>query len=243
MIRHNFIFRDWETGSRHKAVEGTLTPQPVQLAAVAIDIKRLEIIPDSIFESLLQPEFDDKKAIELGIAPIEEEALAVNKKTREELADAPKPKFVWDNYVDYLSNYNLKGKSGGKWDAPGVCGFNNTGFDDHIDRYMLRTYGPKLGEYGDWSIYHPFQNIDLHHYVNGMFNNMRISPTNRTSMDACREYFGYKTDGAHDAKIDVLQGADMLIRFLKLFRSLVNGKLDLPMGKKIKFKNCVGGKI
>jgi len=58
-----------------------------------------------------------------------------------------------------------------------------------------------------------------------------------------REYFGYSTENAHKADVDVKQGADMLIRFLKLNKALVNGELDLPKGKKIKFKGCVGGKL
>lgn len=238
MIRNHIIFRDYETGSKNK-----YTCQPLQLAAVAIDLQRLEIIQDSVFDSLIKPELDEDKCKKLGIAPIEEEALRVNKLDLEELKKAPDAKLVWQRYLDYLKDYNLKGKTGGKWDAPIVAGYNGTNFDDFIDIRMCEQYGPKLDEWGGWSIYHPFIKMDGQMMVQDMFFSVNITKNGSVSMDAMREYFGYKTEGAHNARVDVLQGADLLIRFLRLNKELVNGNLDLPKGKKIKFKNCVGGKI
>ena len=86
----DIIVFDFETGSRnpHKT-------QPVQIAAVAIHGRKLTIQPGGYFESLIRPELDDEKAIEMGVDPIEDEALAVNGKTREELAKAPSAKTVW----------------------------------------------------------------------------------------------------------------------------------------------------
>jgi DNA polymerase III epsilon subunit-like protein len=238
MILNNICFRDYETGSKNK-----YKCQPIQLAAVMIDLKRLEVIEDSLFESTLKPFFTDEECEKHGVDPIEDEALKKNGFTREELKDAPDPKLVWQNYCDYLKNYNLKGKGGGKWDAPSVGGYNNSNFDNQIDVRMCEKYGPKLDEWGGWSIYHPFNNFDAMQQVQNMFHAKKINPFNSISMDAMREYFGYSTENAHKADVDVLQGADMLIRFLKLNKALVNGELDLPHGKKIKFKGCVGGKL
>ena len=158
----------------------------------------------------------ETKCKELGVAPIEDEALGINNIQVEDLEKAPDAKFVWDKYLDYLKDYNLKGKNGGKWDAPIVAGYNGTNFDDVIDVRMCEQYGPKLDEWGGWGIYHPFMRMDVQMMVQQMFFPVNISKNNSVSMDAMREYFGYKTDGAHNAKVDVLQGADLLIRFLKL---------------------------
>ena len=89
---HNSIYLmyDTETGSRNPN-----TTQAIQLACIAIEPRSLEIIPNSEFESLIKPEFDEIKCKELGIDPLEDQALAVNGKTREELAKAPQLKVVW----------------------------------------------------------------------------------------------------------------------------------------------------
>lgn len=238
MIRNNICIRDYETGSknRHKC-------QPIQIAAVMIDIRRLEVIQDSLFESLILPEFDDEKCLNLGIDPLEDEALKINGHTRESLADAPHAKLVWEQYLAYLKDYNIKGQDGGAWNAPAIGGYNSCKFDDVIDIRMCELYGPKLNDWGDWSMYHPFLNFDVQHLVQNFFHATKINNTDSISMDAMREFFGYKKDGAHDAETDVIQTADMLIRFLKLTKGIVAGTLDLPKGKKVKFRGCVGGKI
>ena len=80
----DIIVFDFETGSRNP--EKT---QPIQIAAVAIHGRKLTVQPDGYFESLMRPILDDEEAIKMGLDPIEDEALAVNGKTREELAKAP----------------------------------------------------------------------------------------------------------------------------------------------------------
>ena len=154
-IRNNICIRDYETGSRNPN-----STQPIQIAAIMIDIQRLEIIEDSVFESLILPEFDDEKCLELGIDPLQDEALKVNGQTRDSLKDAPEGKLVWQLYQKYLKKYNLKGEDGNKWDAPAMGGYNNRGFDDIIDYQMCMKYGPKTDEFGKTSLYHPFLNFD-----------------------------------------------------------------------------------
>ena len=232
MIRNYIAFRDWETGSRNKH-----KCQPLQLACVMIDMKKLLVVPDSTFEAKLRPEFDNDKAIAMGFDPLDDESLAINHLTKQELANAPEPQLVWEQYIRYLSTFNLKGTSGGKWDAPAIGGYNNIGFDDFIDRRMCERYGPKLDKYGGWALYHPFYNFDVQQFMQSFFHAHPINPHGYISMDAARAYFGYKTDGAHDAKTDVLQGADLLIRFLKLIRHIMDGKLK----GRVHFKGAVNG--
>jgi hypothetical protein len=52
------------------------------------------------------------------------------------------------------------------------------------------------------------------------------------SMDAIREWLGISTERAHDAQQDVIDGATILIRFLKLHRHFA---------PKIKFKDSFNG--
>lgn len=238
MIRNNIVFRDYETGSRNR-----YKCQPIQIAAVVIDIKRLEIINDSVFTSTMKPVFDAEECERLGIDPIEQEALNINGHTVEELEEAPPLKTVWEQYLEYLKNYNIKGRDGDRWNAPAIGGYNNCKFDDFIDMRLCELYGPKLDEYGDMTMYHPFYNFDTQHLVQNFFHGVKVNKTDAISMDAMREYLGYKKENAHDAVVDVMQGADMLIRFLRLIKNLLGGKLDLPKGKKIKFKDSVAGAV
>ena len=48
------------------------------------------------------------------------------------------------------------------------------------------------------------------------------------TLDSLRDYFGISKTGAHDALKDVMDTAQIIIRFLKLHRNL---------GQKVKFKN------
>ena len=56
---------------------------------------------------------------------------------------------------------------------------------------------------------------------------------NRYNMDYLREYFGMPNDNAHDALQDVKDTANILIRFLKLQRNIIENQ-------KVQFKNAFG---
>lgn len=233
-ITGNIIVYDFETGSTNP-----LKCQPLQLAAVIVDAQRLEIVKDSEFNSLIRY-LEDDEAEAAGLDPLKEDALKKNKLDREELKKAPSPEAVWNMYVEYVKNYNKKGINGKSWDAPVRSGFN-LDFDDTICRRLCNEYGPK-SEGINIPIYHPHK-IDVMELIMSMFNGHQMSRSNRINFDTIREYMGYKKEGAHNAKIDVIQTADLLIRFFKLFRGLINGEINLPLGKKVKFKGCVNGKV
>ena len=102
MNYRDIIVFDFETGSRNP-----YKTQPVQIAAVAIHGRKLTIQPEGYFESLIRPALDDERAIELGLDPIEDEALAVNGKTRKELAKAPQPKAVWKKFTNFVDKCEI----------------------------------------------------------------------------------------------------------------------------------------
>lgn len=238
MIKNYVCFRDYETGAKNPN-----RCQAVQLAAVIIDMQRLSIVENSTFESMIGAEIDDEAAIAQNVDPLEDQALQINGKTREQIAEAPPPNIVWGQYQKYLKKYNLKGESGGKWDAPIVAGFNNTNFDDIIDKRFCVQYGPELDDFGGFQCYHPTTNYDLKILVQTFFHRENLTPGGRSySMDACRDYFGYSKDMAHDALCDVVQGADLLIRFLRFTKRLIDGSLSINKGKRVKFKGCVTDK-
>jgi DNA polymerase III epsilon subunit-like protein len=227
MLRNYVVVRDYETGSKNK-----YKTQPIQIGAVIVDVKKLEVVDDSLFVSTMRPELDDEKAKSLGLDPVEDEALKINGFTREELEKAPETKLVWQNYLSYLEKYNCKGKGGKNWDAPVIAGYNNSNFDDVIDIRMCEKYGPKLDEWGGWGIYHPTYNFDVFPMVQHLFYSIKLNDRGSLSMDSLREYFGMDKENAHRADIDVLQTAYLMIKILKLKKKLVSGEL----GPKIKFQ-------
>jgi DNA polymerase III epsilon subunit-like protein len=209
---NDIIFFDFETGSRN----GKKT-QPTQLAAIAINGRHLKIQDGGEFNSLIKPILDDEKAIEAGLDPIQDEALKITRKTREELAEAPEERVVWDKFVSFVNQYNYKG---GKWNAPIAAGYNNNGFDDFIIDRLSEKYGPWDKEYDTNKLFHPRDNIDVMKYVwTWTENNNSIRSI---SMDNMRKWMGMSTEGAHDALVDVRQGAELLIKFLKLHRAFAN---------------------
>jgi len=230
MIRNKLLFYDFETGSKNK-----YKTQPIQIAAVVIDLRALDIVEDSLFVSTIKPELDDEKATTLGLDPIQDDALKVNGFTREELEKAPDCKLVWSNFLDYTKRFNLKGNNGSKWDSVALSGFNNSNFDDYILARLCEKYGPKLDEYGGWTCFHPFVNIDLHMLIQGWFHSIQLNDSGSMSMDALRDFFGIDKTNAHRADIDVISGALLLIKFFKLQKLIVSGQFK---GGKIKFQNC-----
>ena len=96
----DFIVFDFETGSRnpHKT-------QPTQIAAVAIHGRKLTPQPGGFFNSEIRPILDDEKAIAMGLDPVEDEALEITRKTRENLAKAPQPKQVWQKFIECVNKY------------------------------------------------------------------------------------------------------------------------------------------
>lgn len=207
MNYNTIIFSDFETGSANP-----YKAQPLQLAAVAIHGRRLEIIEDSEFSSYIKP-LTDEEAIKQGLDPIQDEALNVNKITREQLETAPILDVVWKRYEDYIDSFNYKGD---EWSAPVNAGFNNNGFDDKIYDRLCLKYGRWNEKRNRQSLFHPIHNIDL---MKVMWQWTENSNEIRSlSMDSIRDWLGLPKDGAHNAIVDVKQGAKLLIEVMKLTR-------------------------
>ena len=206
----DIIVFDFETGSRnpHKT-------QPVQIAAVAIHGRKLTIQPGGYFESLIRPELDDEKAIEMGVDPIDDEPLAVNGKTREELAKAPSAKTVWKKFANFVNKYNWKKTP---YFAPIPAGYNIIGFDLPIVQRLCEQHGPVDKKTGKQTLFNKIHKIDMLDTVwMWMENNPDIKSL---SMDSMRDLLGMSKENAHDAMQDVKDTANLMIAFMKLHRRI-----------------------
>lgn len=208
MANRDFIIFDFETGSRnpHKT-------QPTQIAAIALDGRNLAV--KGQFNSEIQPIFDDEKAISLGLDPIEDEALKITNKTRDQLAEAPSIKSVWSKFTKFVSQYNWKGDA---FFNPIPVGFNIIGFDLIIVDRLCREYGPYDDERRQQKLFSKVYKIDI---MDNIFTWTESDPSVRSiSMDSLRERMGLGSDGAHDALQDVKDEANIFIKLLKTHRAV-----------------------
>lgn len=212
MNMNTYIIFDFETSGKNP-----FRCQPTQIAAIALHSNKLTVEPNGIFNSEICPIFDDEKAIAAGYDPVEEEALKITKKTREQLEKAPSLDIVWQKFVEFVNKFNYKKSS---FTAPVPCGYNIIGYDMPIIQRMCEKFG-QVDKTGRQNLFNPIFKIDLMDLVfTWTENNPEIKSIKLTTM--C-EYFGLPTDsidGAHDALQDVKNTGNILIRFLKYQRAL-----------------------
>lgn len=195
MINTNtLLVFDFETGSTD-----VNTTDVLEIAALCINPKTLNIIPNSEFQCLVKPK-DWKN--------VQDEALKVNNLTKEKVEkEGLELKVAWQSFTDYIQNWNYKKN---KWSAPIACGMNIKGFDIPIFNRVCSELGsPKDLFFGRNSI----DVLDLCFY---WFNN--LSEPAKYNMDALRDFFGISKDGAHRALKDVEDTAAIIIRFLQYHR-------------------------
>ena len=207
---------------------------PVQLSAVIIDSKRLEIIKDSEFNVFLKPERIEKhKNPDISIysdSDILEWHAKVKNSTKEnifnEWMNYPDQKHSWKQFISYLENYhtNIK-KNKTQFSAPIASGYNIVKFDMKIINRLSEKYG-NINKEKTTNIFHPRDQLDIMTITWLWFES--LPEIKSLALDNLRDYLGIDKTNAHDAIKDVKDCANLLIRFLKLHRNLTS---------KIKFKN------
>lgn len=207
-MNRDIIVFDFETGGRnpHKC-------QPTQIAAIALDGRNFK--PKGTFNSLMRPILDDEKAVAAGYDPVEDEALKITRKTREELATAPLPKTVWKKFVNFVEKYNWKGTS---FFAPIPCGFNIIGYDMHIVNRLCKEHGPWDENRQQQKLFHQIYKIDV---MDDVWLWTEGDPEIKSiSMDSLRERMGLSSENAHDALQDVKDTANIFIKLQKSRRAV-----------------------
>ena len=219
MNYRDYIVYDFETTSANPH-----TTQPVQIAAVVIHGRKLEIKRESEFQSLMKPVFDKDECAKLGVDPLEDGAVAVHGKTAEILQDAPSTESVWKNFTDYVNQYNFKGTN---WSAPVSVGYNIKNFDSVIvNRLCSRKpykFGPVDNKRGEQDLFNKIHSIDMLDFMFALFENNK--DINSLSADnLVRGYMGYAEGTAHDAMSDVIMTAELFCRTMRMLRTTASKK-------------------
>ena len=208
MAIRDYIVFDFETGSRNPR-----KTQPTQIAALALDGRNFKL--KGTFNSEIRPVMDDEKAIEMGFDPLEDEALRITGKNREDLAKAPLPKTVWKKFCDFVNQYNWKGT---QFFAPIPAGFNIIGFDMIIVDKLCKAYGPYDKERQQQKLFNKIYKVDM---MDNMFMWTEGDPSIKSiSMDSLRDRMGLSKENAHDALQDVKDTANIMIKFMKTHRAV-----------------------
>ena len=215
MSYRDYIVFDFETGSRNPQ-----KTQPTQIAALALDGRNFKL--KGTFNSEIRPILDDEKAMEMGFDPLEDEALRITGKNREDLAKAPMPKTVWKKFVNFVNKYNWMGS---QFFAPIPAGFNIIGFDMIIVNRMCKAYGPYDKDRQQQKLFNKIYKVDM---MDNMFMWTEGDPAIKSiSMDSLRDRMGLSKENAHDALQDVKDTANIMIKFMKTHRSVYrNLKID-----------------
>lgn len=193
------------------------TCNPVQLAAIIINPRTLEVIEGSEFKIDIRPDGIDKTeywtvdrvdTAKWHASNYEVPLEDIQKKWLESTPEST----AWDLFLKYLENYAVGYKS------PISAGMNIRDFDLIIIKRLEEKYKSK-------PLFSKRDKIDILDFCFSWFENL-VEP-NSYSLDNLRKFFGIDTKGSHDAIKDVQDEAKIIIKFLNLHRSISH---------KVKFK-------
>ena len=197
------------------------TANPVEIAAVPVNPRTLEIKMDDTFEVTVKPPGIDKDAyFTTGVQKTIDWHASTRGGSSADIVKMWKKgksqKVAMKNFCSYLQKYHIEKDPVRRiyFTEPAYSGYNVDGFDDIIIRNMCDKH--KLD--------YPFAkmgNMDLLNYITYWFENM--SEPENYKMDTLKEFFGLQSHGqAHSAISDVVDTAKILVRFLKFARRQVS---------------------
>ncbi len=207
---------------------------PVQLSAIIIDPRSLKLVEGAEFNSNIRPDDMDKE----NYVKDHQEVIAWHSKNHgcqpEDIVqtweNSPSEKLVWKNFVNFLAGHHDQNKKS-QFQAPIPCGHNILRFDMVIINRLCKKY-KNVDKEGNQNIFYMRDTVDLMHWMFACFENR--SDLKSYSMDVMRDYFDMKRDGAHDSLVDVKQTAELIVRFMGLFRKNC---------KSVSFKGSIKGKV
>jgi exonuclease I len=205
------------------------TCSPVQMAAIIVDPIKLEIVKGSEFNVNFKPEVlevDENYTYTTDILSFHGKVKGCSEAAvLEEWKKYPIQQQSWNMFVNYLDKYHSRGSRKSQFSAPIAAGYNINRFDLRIVDRLSKKYG-QTNKDNTTNIFYPRDVVDVMNIVFYWFENS--DDLKSYSMDNLREYLGISKDGAHDAIKDVKDTAEIMIRFMKLFRNL---------GSKVKFRD------
>ena len=138
------IVSDWETDSPDPD-----TCNPVELAAVPVDPRTLEIKTDQSFKAVIKPTGIDKESY---FTKAHQDTIAWHAKQRgvdsedivSEWKKGKSEKVVWKNFCNYCAKYEVDKKPGQWYTEPIPSGYNIIGFDLVIANRMAEKHKTNL---------------------------------------------------------------------------------------------------
>lgn len=204
---------------------------PVQIAAIMIDPVKLELIPDSEFNIRLKPAKLQSSEVENPYtdSDILDWHAKISNITPEKVLslwkEYPEQSQSWNAFTQYLTKYHTRSTKKNMFSAPIAAGYNILRFDIKIIEQLSRRFNNTNKEGGS-DLFYPRDTLDVMNLLFYWFEGN--SDLDSLTLDNIRKYLGISGENAHDALKDVKDTAEILIRFLKLHRSLF---------KKVKFQN------
>ncbi len=215
-----FVIYDFETTNDVKG-NGRPNPQtdePIQLTALIIHPRKLELVPGGKFTSFIQP----PKELTVHPDSLAWHAKTLKMKPEEVLKkwnDAPSQKQVWESFKVFLERYHCEGNRKSIFSAPIRAGYNIINYDNVIWQRLCERY-KMLDKEGKQNLTMDQYNVDLMHLIFVWFeNNIDID---KYSMDTLRPYLGISSENAHDSEKDCEDEAELLIRLMKLHRYIAD---------------------
>ena len=203
------IVFDWETDGPDPH-----TCNPVELAAIPIEPRTLEIKKDKAFNTVIKPpgfnkdEYftdDRQKTIEWhakqrGVTS--EDIIKMWKKGKSE-------KIAWKNFCEYCKKFNIEKSYGNWYTEPIAAGYNIIGFVLPICQRLADKH--KTGM--------PFAKVNKMDIMDLLFYWVEnLDEPKNMRLDTMREFFSLKTAQAHEAYSDTLATAKLLVQFLQFHR-------------------------
>jgi hypothetical protein len=187
---------------------------PVEIAAVPVDPRTLEIKSGNAFRATIKPDGIDTDEY---FTKAHQDTIAWHAKTRgvepediiREWKSAQSEKVVWKNFMSYCAKYEIDKRQGQWYVEPIPCGYNIVGFDLPIIKRLSEKHKTKM----------PFSKvnkIDLMDILFMWFESLD-EPSNM-KLDSFREFFGIEADQAHEALSDTLDEANLLVKFMRFHR-------------------------
>jgi hypothetical protein len=190
-----------------------------------VDPIKLEILDGSEFNIQMKPEKLEMDAAYTYKNDADGNILEWHAKVRacseqEVLASwnqATTQKHAWTMFLQYLDKYYARSSKKSKFSAPIPAGYNIQRFDLKIIERLSVKYD-NASKDGESEIFHPRDNLDVMFMLYPWFRN--IDDLKSLSLDNVRQYLGIPTEGGHDALKDVKDTANIMIRLLKLHKTL-----------------------